>query len=130
MQRHRWASPAGGAQDEAAPDEAEPRWPALLSAALDAASLVMRLPTAARASLRPHAPRPYYNPAYAYGYDDGYRLGLQDGRGWHRHHLRRVDCYRNGGRGYGRMGDSDRRFYRDGFATGYDAGYREGRAFD
>jgi hypothetical protein len=74
--------------------------------------------------------RGYENPAYTRGYDDGYRQGLEAGRGRDYYDPRRESWYRSADRGYDRRYGSRtqwRQVYRDGFGVGYDVGYRDGR---
>jgi len=69
----------------------------------------------------------YNDPAYSRGYDDGYRQGLYAARDGDRPDVRREGQYRDGDRGYNpRYGSRNqwRQVYRDGFAAGYDQGYR------
>ncbi len=72
----------------------------------------------------------YQDPAYACGFDDGYRRGLDAARDGDRYDVRREGWYRSADRGYDRRYGSRnewRHVYRDGFAAGYDQGYRDGR---
>ena len=72
----------------------------------------------------------YNNPAYSRGYDDGYRRGMEASRDGDRYDVRRERDYRDADNGYDRRyGSRDqwRQVYRDGFASGYDEGFRNGR---
>lgn len=77
--------------------------------------------------------RVYQDPAYARGYEDGYRRGVEAARDNDRYDVRRERWYRSADRGYnGRYGSRNRwrQVYRDGFERGYDLGYRDGRYRD
>jgi hypothetical protein len=68
----------------------------------------------------------YSNPAYERGFDAGYRRGLDAARDGDRYDVRRERDYRNADRRYGSRSEWQR-VYRDGFASGYDQGYRDAR---
>lgn len=73
----------------------------------------------------------YNNPAYSRGYDDGYRSGVSAARDGDRYDVRRERDYRDADNGYDRRyGSRDqwRQVYRDGFASGYDEGFRNSRS--
>ena len=71
----------------------------------------------------------YNDPAYARGYDDGFRRGMEAARDGDRYDVRREGWYRSADRGYDRRYGSRnqyRQVYRDGFSAGYDRGFRNG----
>ena len=78
---------------------------------------------------RANAPRIYQDSASATGYDNGYGLGLLDGRDGQRYDPVRHRDYRDAQRGYApSYGSRDgyRTNFRSGFRQGYEDGYREG----
>lgn len=64
--------------------------------------------------------------AYRFGFDEGREQGANDARRGRNFDYSRHDEYRDAGRGNNRYGDSNeyRRAYQQGFAAGYDDGYR------
>jgi hypothetical protein len=78
---------------------------------------------------RANAPRLYQDSASATGYDNGYDLGLLDGRDGQRYDPVRHKDYRDAQRGYAQSygsRDGYRTNFRSGFRQGYEDGYREG----
>ena len=78
---------------------------------------------------RANAPRIYQDSAGATGYDNGYDLGLLDGRDGQRYDPVRHKDYRDGQRGYAPSYGSREGYrtnFRSGFRQGYEDGYREG----
>jgi flagellar biosynthesis/type III secretory pathway protein FliH len=74
-------------------------------------------------------PRGYQEPAYARGYSDGYRKGVDDGQDRDRYDPVRHGEYRDGDKGYYRdygPRDAYKNNYRAGFRQGYEDGYRGG----
>lgn len=70
----------------------------------------------------------YSNPGYSQGFEDGYDKGRDDARDRDRYDIRRHGRYRSADHGYNRRYGSKeayKRFYRDGFAAGYDQAYRD-----
>jgi hypothetical protein len=85
-----------------------------------------------RGGIRPLRPQErrgaYQEPAFARGYDDGYRRGSGDGKDRDRYDPVGHRDYRSGEQGYSRdygSRDAYRNNYRAGFRQGYDDGYRE-----
>ena len=73
--------------------------------------------------------RGYQEQAFARGYSDGWRKGLDDGRDRDRYDPVRHRDYRSADQGYsGSYGSKDayRNNYRSGFRQGYEDGYRDG----
>jgi flagellar biosynthesis/type III secretory pathway protein FliH len=73
-------------------------------------------------------PRSQQEPAFARGYDDGYRDGEADGKRGDRYDPADSREYRNGDQGYANTygsRDAYRNNYRAGFRQGYEAGYRD-----
>jgi hypothetical protein len=71
----------------------------------------------------------YQEPAYARGYSDGYRQGMDDGRDRDRYDPVGQRAYRDADQGYyGSYGSRDayRNNYRSGYREGYEEGYRQG----
>ncbi|MCA1584817.1 MAG: hypothetical protein LC791_08615 [Acidobacteria bacterium] len=108
------------------------RWTAFGGAAL----LALLLATPADAQWRDGGARRrapsgygnYSNPAYSQGFADGYDKGRDDAEDRDRYDVRRHGRYRSADHGYERRYGSKeqyKRFYRDGFAAGYDQAYRE-----
>ena len=78
---------------------------------------------------RANAPRIYQDSASATGYENGYDLGLLDGRGGQRYDPVRHKDYRDAQRGYAQSYGSREGYrtnFRSGFRQGYEDGYREG----
>jgi hypothetical protein len=72
----------------------------------------------------------YYSPAAQRGFDEGYREGMNAGRGNDRYDPVREKRYREGDSGYNsRFGSREqyKQEYRNAFRQGYDRGYREAR---
>jgi hypothetical protein len=72
----------------------------------------------------------YQDIAYSRGFDDGYRRGLDAARDGDRYDVRRERQYRSGDNGYNRRYGSRNQWqqaYRNGFSSGYDRGFRDGR---
>jgi hypothetical protein len=70
----------------------------------------------------------YRSYAFARGFDDGYREGLDDARDGDRYDPVREGRYRRGDRGYDRRyGPREfyKRDYREGFLAGYDRAFRQ-----
>jgi flagellar biosynthesis/type III secretory pathway protein FliH len=75
------------------------------------------------------APRAYQEPAFAAGYDSGFKKGLSDGAEGDRYDPVRHADYRDAESGYRTSygaRDAYRNNYRAGFRQGYEDGYREG----
>ena len=78
---------------------------------------------------RANAPRLYQDSASATGYENGYDLGLLDGRDGLRYDPVRHKDYRDAQRGYAPSYGSREGYrtnFRSGFRQGYEDGYREG----
>jgi hypothetical protein len=74
-------------------------------------------------------PRIFQDPASAKGYENGYDLGLFDGRNGERYDPVRHRDYRDANRGYASSHgsrDGYKTNFRTGFRQGYEDGYREG----
>jgi hypothetical protein len=73
--------------------------------------------------------RPYGEPAFAAGYEDGHSRGLSDGTDGQRYDPVRHAAYRDAERGYRESYGSREAYrtnYRAGFRQGYEEGYRLG----
>jgi hypothetical protein len=73
--------------------------------------------------------RGYQEQAFARGYSDGWRKGVDDGRDRDRYDPARHGDYRDADEGYSRSygsKDAYRNNYRSGFRQGYEGGYRDG----
>ena len=74
--------------------------------------------------------RGYQEPAFARGYSDGWKQGLDDGHDRDRYDPARHGDYRSADQGYNRSygsRDAYKNNYRAGFRQGYEDGYRGGR---
>ena len=81
-----------------------------------------------RSSLQ-RAPRAYQEPAFAAGFDSGFKHGLSDGAQGDRYDPVRHVEYRDAEQGYKNSygpRDAYRNNYRAGFRQGYEEGYRDG----
>jgi hypothetical protein len=75
------------------------------------------------------APGAYQEPAFARGYSDGFKQGMNDGRGRHAYNAINHGDYRDGDNGYYRSygpRDAYKNNYRSGYRSGYEEGYRNG----
>jgi len=73
-----------------------------------------------------------FDPAWHYGFDDGYEAGVKDARDRNRFNPTSERRYRSANHGYERQFGPEDRYkdvYRDGFRDGYDQGYRQNDAY-